>query len=90
MGLRRFIRLSPPKSDQLQAFTGDTAHELLRCSYSNNRYGIEYLAPPPHEKKPDEEAHPEALLAEKLLQGMNDGQISDPATAEIQQLLAFS
>ncbi len=52
--------------------------------------GIEYVAPsPPKVKEVDEDAHQSTLLAEKLLQEVNDGKVTDLDRAKVQQLLAY-
>lgn len=52
--------------------------------------GVEYIPPTlPKEQRTDEGDHPSTLLAEKLLQQVNDGIVSDPERAETQRLLAY-
>ena len=62
--------------------------EWLRAVQKKSR--IKYLPiSPPDEKKVNDEAHPSTLLAAKLLQQVNEGQVAEPERAEIQRLLAY-
>src|SRR5262249_54366674 len=53
------------------------------------QHGVEFIPPlPPNEEKTSEGDHPSKLLAEALIQDVQDGRIADPERKRVLELLA--